>query len=140
MRAGPGPSRNRRPPPLRQTSMTATPGHPGRRLPALLALALAAAATTACSSHPAPAKDSIPAVFRPACGYPGAKVTVTRLPVTIPHKVCDLTRVLIVVPGRGGMVVPDSAGGVGNSAGLQLTVDDHTLDVTLTATGPPGNA
>jgi hypothetical protein len=46
---------------------------------------------------------------------------------------------MITVPGRGGMVVPDSSGGAGNSAGLQLTVDNRTLDVTLTATGPAGN-
>ena len=104
-----------------------------------LALAAAAATTSAACSDPAPARASIPAAFRHACGHPGAEVTVTRLPVTIPHKVCDLTGVMITVPGRGGMVVPDSSGGVGNSAGLQLTVDDRNLDVTLTATGPAGN-
>jgi len=122
--------------------MTAPPGHQGRSLPALLTLALAAAAVavTACSSHPAPTRASIPAAFRPACGHPGATVTVTRLPVTIRHKVCDLTGVLISVPGRGGMVVPGSSGGVGNSQGLTLTVGNRTLDVTLTATGPTGNA
>jgi hypothetical protein len=39
------------------------------------------------------------------------------------------------------MYVPDSAGeGVGNSAGLQLTVDGGSSDVHLTATGPAGNA
>jgi hypothetical protein len=107
----------------------------------VLTLAVAVAATSAaCSSDPAPARASVPVAFRHACGHPGAEVTVTRLPVTIPHKACDLTRVLITVPGRGGMVVPGSSGGVGNSAGLQLTVDDRTLDVTLTATGPVGNA
>jgi hypothetical protein len=38
------------------------------------------------------------------------------------------------------MVVPGSSGGVGNSQGLTLTVGNRTLDVTLTATGPTGNA
>jgi hypothetical protein len=118
-------------------------GKPGRPRPAWSAaavLALAAGAAACSSNPPASTRAAVPAEFRPACGHPGAKITVTRLPVTIPHRACDLTRVLITVPGRGGMVVPDSPGGVGNSAGLTLTVDNRTLDVTLTATGPAGNA
>ena len=123
--------------------MTTRPSRAGRRHAARLILALAAVTTitAACgSSHPARARASIPAEFRHACGHPGAKVTVTHLPVTIKHSTCDLTGVLITVPGRGGMVVPGSSGGVGNSMGLTLTVGDRTLDVTLTATGPAGNA
>src|SRR5262249_8774836 len=108
--------RNRRPPPPRQISMTATPGRPGRRLPALRTLALAAAAalTTPCGSHPAPAGVSagVPAAFRHACGHPGAKVRVTRLPVTVKHSACNLTGVSITVRGGEGAVVPES-GGVG---------------------------
>jgi hypothetical protein len=44
-------------------------------------------------------------------------------------------------PGRGGVIVPASAGvAVGNSKGFRLEVDFRTLDVTITVTGAPGNA
>ena len=127
--------------------MTATPGRPGRRLPALLTLALAAAAAviTACGSHPAPAgaSASVPAAFRHACGHPGAKVRVTRLPVTVKHSACNLTGVSITVRGGEGAVVPES-GGVGatwdgidsaHTGSLTITVADGTRDVTITGTG-----
>ena len=84
---------------------------------------------------------AVPAEFRPACGHPGSHVTVQRVPVTVPHAVCDLTGVIVSYPGRGGATVPGSpGGGVANSKGLQLQVDAHTQDVTVTVTGPAGNA
>ena len=151
MRAGPGLSRNQRPAPLRQTSMTTTPGHRGRNPALLITIALAAAIATACGSHPAPApaksraeaKAGVPAAFRHACGHPGAKVRVTRLPVTIKHSACNLTGVSITVHGGEGAVVPES-GGVGatwdgidaaDSGSLTITVANGTRDVTITGTG-----
>ena len=149
MRAGPGLSRNQRPAPLRQTSMTTTPGHRGRNLALPITITLAAAIATACGSHPAPAKSGagakagIPAAFRHACGHPGAKVRVTRLPVTIKHSACNLTGVSITVHGGEGAVVPES-GGVGatwdgidsaHTGSLTITVANGTRDVTITGTG-----
>ena len=84
---------------------------------------------------------AVPVEFRPACGHPGAHVTVQRVPVTVPHALCDLTGVIVRYPGRGGATVPGSpGGGVANSLGLQLQVDAHTQDVTVTVSGPEGNA
>jgi hypothetical protein len=120
--------------------MSTRPSHAGHGLAAIVVLTLTAAGAAACGGSSPPGRSSVPAVFRPACGHPGAAVTVTKLPVTIPHAVCDLTGVTITVPGRGGMVVPDSSGGAGNSEGLTLTVDDGSLDIHLTAKGPPGTS
>lgn len=135
--------------------MKTTPGHRGRNLAPLITIALAAAIATACSSHSAPpkaeagtkpkagAEAGVPAVFRHACGHPGAKVRVTHLPVTVKHSACDLTGVSITVHGGEGAVVPKS-GGVGatwdgidsaHTGSLTITVADGTRDVTITGTG-----
>ena len=84
----------------------------------------------------------VPEEFRPACGRPGSRVIVRHFPVTIPHAVCDLTGVAISYRNRGGATVPHGGGGtgIGNSGGFELTVHRGTLDVTITVTGPPGNA
>jgi hypothetical protein len=128
--------------------MNTKPGRLGRNLTALTIIALAAAVTTACSS-PSPSRASVPATFRHACGHPGAKVMVTKLPVTIKHSACDLTGVSIRVRGPGGAVVPDSAGGVtgvwdtvgGRGSGsLTISVASGTLDVTITGTGSAASA
>ncbi len=62
--------------------------------------------------------------------------------MTIPHADCDLTGVAISYRDYGGATVPRGGGGtsIGNSRGLTLTVHPGTLDVTVTATGVPGNA
>ena len=84
---------------------------------------------------------AVPPEFRPACGRPGSDITVGRVPVTVPHALCDLTGVILSYPGRGGATVPDSPGsGVGNSMGFGLQVDADTQDVTVTVTGVAGNA
>jgi len=84
---------------------------------------------------------AVPPEFRPACGHPGSHVTVQRVPVTVPHALCDLTGVIVSYPSRGGATVAGSPGwGVANSKGLQLRVDAHTQDVTVTVTGQEGNA
>ena len=84
---------------------------------------------------------AVPPEFRPACGRPGSHVTVQQVPVTVPHALCDLTGVIVSYPGRGGAAVPGSpGGGVANSMGLRLQVDAETRDVTVTVTGPEGNA
>jgi hypothetical protein len=67
-------------------------------------------------------------------------VVVRKVPVTIPHATCDLTGVIITVPGYGGATVPGRAIQIGNSAGFTLTVHPRTLDVTIMASGIPGNA
>ena len=82
----------------------------------------------------------VPEEFRPACGRPGSRVVVRHFPVTIPHALCDLTGVAISYRNRGGATVPQGGGGVGNSLGFELTVHPGSLDVTITVTGPVGNA
>lgn len=84
----------------------------------------------------------VPEEFRPACGRPGSRVIVRHFPVTIPHALCDLTGVAISYRNRGGATVPHGSGGtgIGNSDGFELTVHSGSLDVTITVTGPHGNA
>jgi hypothetical protein len=133
---------------MRQIGMNNKPGRSGRKLTALIIIALAAAGTAACSSSPNLA--SVPAAFRHACGHPGAKVrvTATTIPVTIKHRDCDLTGVSITVPGGMGAVVPES-GGVGASwdgtdsahtGNLAIDVAHGTHDVTITGDIPAGRA
>ena len=116
---------------------------------AVLALVLAAGAVAGCASAapptpPAPpaARPAIPPEFRAACGHPGARVEVRKVPVTISHSACDLTGVAISYRNRGGATVPHGGGGtgIGNSDGFELTVHSGSLDVTITVTGPHGNA
>ena len=125
---------------------------------AVLVLVLAAGAVAGCASaappvSPAPpaspgppvsptARPAIPPEFRAACGHPGAQVEVRTVPVTISHAACDLTGVAISYRNRGGATVPHGGGGtgIGNSDGFELTVHPGSLDVTITVTGPHGNA
>jgi hypothetical protein len=114
----------------------------------VLVLVLAAAAVAGCASAPSapPApptvRPAIPPEFRAACGHPGAKVEVRTVPVTISHAACDLAGVAISYRNRGGATVPHGGGGtgIGNSSGFELTVHPGSLDVTITVTGPAGNA
>ena len=78
---------------------------------------------------------AVPPEFRSACGRPGSSVIVRRVPVTIPHALCDLTQVTLSYPGHGGAVTPSPGHGVGNSKGIQVEVDARTLDVTITVSG-----
>jgi hypothetical protein len=123
--------------------MTRKPCRPGQVWAAIIALALAAVAIAACGSSAPRSRTAIPAEFRAACGHPGTHVTVRKVPVIIRHADCDLTGVVITYPGYGGATVPGgntSIGGIGNSMGFTLTVHPGTLDVTINATGPPGNS
>jgi hypothetical protein len=112
----------------------------------ILILVLAAGAVAGCASaappSPPAARPAIPPEFRAACGHPGAKVEVRKVPVTISHSACDLTGVAISYRNRGGATVPQGGGGtgIGNSDGFELTVHSGSLDVTITVTGPHGNA
>ena len=101
----------------------------------------AAPASPASPAAPA-ARPAIPPEFRAACGHPGAQVEVRTVPVTISHAACDLTGVAISYRNRGGATVPHGGGGtgIGNSDGFELTVHPGSLDVTITVTGPHGNA
>ena len=94
------------------------------------------------SPTPSAARPAIPPEFRAACGHPGAQVEVRTVPVTISHAACDLTGVAISYRNRGGATVPHGGGGtgIGNSDGFELTVHPGSLDVTITVTGPHGNA
>lgn len=94
----------------------------------------------ACGSSAQPSGSAVPPEFRAACGHPGARVTVRKVPVTISHAACDLTGVEISYPGYGGATIPRGRGGIviGNSLGFTLTVHPGTLDVTVNATGIPG--
>jgi hypothetical protein len=112
----------------------------------LAVLVLAAAAVAGCASTAPPSATpstpapAVPAEFRAACGHPGAQVEVRTVPVTIRHAACDLTGVAVSYRNRGGATVPASAGGIGNSDGFDLEVHSGSLDVTITVTGPHGNA
>jgi hypothetical protein len=121
---------------LRPTIMNRRAGRPCARIAVLV---LAAAAVAACASAPPPV---IPPEFRAACGHPGARVEVRKVPVTISHAACDLTGVAISYRDYGGATVPRGDGGttIYNSGGFRLTVQSGSLDVTITATGTPGNA
>jgi hypothetical protein len=83
------------------------------------------------------APTAVPPEFRPACGHPGAHVTVRQVPVTVRHAACDLTGVALSYPGHGGATIPRTPSGVGNSKGFRLSVDPCTLDVTIEVTGSP---
>ena len=83
---------------------------------------------------------AVPPEFRPAGGRPGSHVVVRQVPVTIPHALCDLTGVVLSYPGHGGATVTAPGEMVANSQGFHLGVDAHTLDVTITVSGPAGNA
>ena len=118
----------------------------------VLVLVLAAATVAGCASAAPPAPPALPAPtaagpaippeFRAACGHPGAQVEVHTVPVTISHAACDLTGVAISYRNRGGATVPHGGGGtgIGNSDGFELTVRPGSLDVTITVTGPHGDA
>jgi hypothetical protein len=43
-------------------------------------------------------------------------------------------------PARATATVPRGGGGIGTSSGFTLVVHPGTLDVTVNAAGPPGNA
>jgi hypothetical protein len=104
------------------------------------AVGLTLAAIAACDSAPARVLPPVPAEFKAACGHPGARVAVRKVPVTISHARCDLTGVWVTYRNYGSLAVPRGGGtGVGNSAGFILTVRPGTLDVTINATGTPGN-
>lgn len=118
-------------------------GHPvlgwaGITIPVCMAMTVAA-----CGSAPHVSRvNAVPSEFRAACGQPGARVTVRKVPVTVSHAACDLTGVMITYPGHGGAAVPRGHGGtgIGNSQGFTLTVHRGTLDVTVNVRpGPAGN-
>jgi len=97
---------------------------------------------SACGGSPASSGSAVPAEFRTACGHPGAHVMVRKVPVTVSHAACDLTGVLITYRNYVGATVPRGDGGttIGNSSGFTLTIRSGSLDVTVDATGTPGNA
>lgn len=111
------------------------------RLRRVLCLTGTVVSVAACGSPVASPRSAVPAEFRAACGHPGAHVMVRKVPVTVSHAACDLTGVLISYRNYGGAVVPRGGGGTGtsNSFGFTLTIESGSLDVTVNATGVPGN-
>jgi hypothetical protein len=120
--------------------MSRTPGRTTQVRAAITVLALMAVAIAACgTSRPSP-RIAIPPEFRAACGHPGAHVKVRKVPVTVRHTDCNLTGVVITYRRYGGATVPGDGTSVGTGTGFTLTVQPGTLDVTINATGPPGNS
>jgi hypothetical protein len=112
----------------------------GHRRPMIIAsVSVGMLAAAGCGAAGAGAKSSVPAEFRAACGHPGARVHVRKVPVTVQHSACDLTGVLLTYRNYGGAYVSIKAGSIGTGSGLTLTVDAKTQDVTVNATGTPGN-
>ena len=103
--------------------------------------AAACGSPAASSRAPIPSRAAVPAEFRAACGHPGAQVNVRKVPVTVPHAACDLTGVMITYRDYGGAVVPRGGGGtsIGNSSGFTMAIQPGSLDVSIDATGVPGN-
>jgi hypothetical protein len=81
-----------------------------------------AAASASAAASPGNA-DDVPEEFRAACGNPGSKVSTERLRVVIRRADCDLTGVTISSQGRS-VEVPEPGGGVGNSSGVYVEVDE----------------
>jgi hypothetical protein len=125
---------------LRLTGMTKLRCRPVKVWVGMTGLALAAVNIAGCGNSPPSPRSAIPPEFRAACGHPGARVTVRKVPETVSHADCDLTGVTISYPGYGGATVPRRSDGIGNGSGFTLTVRPGTLDVTVNATGTPGNA
>jgi hypothetical protein len=94
----------------------------------------------ACGGFMPDHQNAVPPEFQHACGRPGAEVVVRSAPVTVKHADCDLTGVVVSYPGHGGATVPDRGITVANSMGFTLAVHAGTLDLTVTVTGPAGNA
>ena len=120
--------------------MTRMPGRTAQVQTAITTLALMAVATTACDTSQPSSRTAIPPEFKAACGHPGAHVRVRNVPVTVRHADCNLTGVVITYRRYGGATVPSEGTSVGTSSGFTLTVHPGTLDVTINATGPPGNS
>ena len=85
------------------------------------------ASVEASPSYPA----DVPEEFRAACGKPGSEVSTERLRVVINRADCDLTGVVIRNQGRE-VTVPEPGGGVGNSSGVDVEVDEAGV-MTFTA-------
>jgi hypothetical protein len=107
---------------------------------AITVFALTAVAIAACGTSRPSSRTAVPPEFRAACGHPGAHVSVRKVPVTVRHADCNLTGVVITYRRYGGAAVPSDGTSVGTSSGFTLAVHPGTLDVTINAVGPPGNA
>jgi hypothetical protein len=114
---------------------------PAMTVSRVLVLAGAVIGAAACGSPAASSRAAVPAEFRAACGHPGAQVNVRKVPVTVSHAACDLTGVMITYRDYGGAVVPRGGGGtsIGNSSGFRMAIHPGSLDVSVNATGVPGN-
>lgn len=87
--------------------------------------------------------SGVPPEFRPACGHPGTTVKVTKVPVTVRHRDCDLTGTYVEYglagtgvpkPGLGASCVVDLAANAPRNepTEVSVTVDKVTQDVTVT--------
>lgn len=96
----------------------------------------ASSSSSATSESPA---EHVAPEFSEACGKPGSEVVVETTPVTIRHVDCDLTGVVIVIEGQGGVAVPAPGAAAGSSSGVTVTRNAQG-DVRVDATRSPGNA
>ncbi len=89
---------------------------------------------------PALSVPQVPVEFQAACGQPGAKVTVTAVPVTVRHADCDLTgvqiayglvQVTVPAPGSQSAATADTFAKTDQPTHIEVSVDATTLDVTV---------
>jgi hypothetical protein len=73
----------------------------------------------------------LPAKVTAACGHPGKRVNISRVPLTVRRADCDLTGV-IVVYRHAGAAVPARPGGVSGSADGVDAAHSGTISVTVT--------
>lgn len=105
-----------------------------------LLLAVGGCAKGASIYAPTPGPSRVPAEFQAACGQPGAKVTVTSVPVTVRHADCDLTGVMITyglaqvsvpTPGKTAATTVETLVATDQPTHIEVFVDATTLDVTV---------
>ena len=122
-----------------------TAAHPGS--PVVGSRTVVAPTATATGPQPLPLRPTpsptVPQGFEPACGRPGTKLVVRDIPITIPHRICNLSGVNIVTADGIGVVVPTKFGeaaaavpaGVAGASlpqGIEVTTDKSSGDVTIT--------
>jgi hypothetical protein len=112
-------------------------GHRVRRTLAAALTAAAVAGCGGCATAVLAGRDGyVPEEVRTACWRPSAAVRLTSLPITVSHRLCDLTGVdiyfdiaTVTVPARG--TANECADGMEGGACIVVEVDPRTGDVTV---------
>src|SRR5689334_7659168 len=95
----------------------------------LLAL-LAGCAVTARAGQPSFPTPAVRAEFQPACGHPGARVTVLAVPVVVAHAACDLVGVRLTY-GLAGAVVPAHGTAEGHVETFAAATEPLSIVITV---------